>query len=92
MKMASSTLLVGDSFALSMNCGVAVMPHTSQQKDTGEKTDKFPTLLIQTYYTPFFAKIQVLSTKIHFFVDSYNFYVNFIMSTGPISKQKFLSF
>ena len=58
--------------------------------DLPAEMDTASIFLIQTYYTPFFAKIQVSSAKLRFFVDSYNFYVNFVMSTSRISEQKFL--
>lgn len=68
----------------------ALIPHPPRHFPVPDNADELHTLLIQTYYTPFFAKIQVSSAKLHFFVDSYNFYVNFVMSTSRISEQKFL--
>ena len=68
----------------------ALIPHPPRHFPVPDNADELHTLLIQTYYTPFFAKIQVSSAKLHFFVDSYNFYVNFVMSTSKISEQKFL--
>lgn len=68
----------------------ALISHSPQHFPVADNADELHTLLIQTYYTPFFAKIQVSSAKLRFFVDSYNFYVNFVMSTSRISEQKFL--
>lgn len=68
----------------------ALISHSPRHFPVADNADELHTLLIQTYYTPFFAKIQVSSAKLRFFVDSYNFYVNFVMSTSRISKQKFL--
>ena len=68
----------------------ALIPHPPRHFPVPDNADELHTLLIQTYYTPFFAKIQVSSAKLRFFVDSYNFYVNFVMSTSRISEQKFL--
>lgn len=68
----------------------ALISHSPRHFPVADNADEPHTLLIQTYYTPFFAKIQVSSAKLRFFVDSYNFYVNFVMSTSRISEQKFL--
>ena len=68
----------------------ALISHSPRHFPVADNADELHTLLIQTYYTPFFAKIQVSSAKLRFFVDSYNFYVNFVMSTSRISEQKFL--
>ncbi len=48
--------------------------------------------LIQTYYTPFFTKIQVLLAKIDFFVNYDDNYVNIIMLTIAYFEHVFLSF
>lgn len=48
--------------------------------------------LIQTYYTPFFTKIQAFCKKTDRFVDYDKIYVNIVMLTCSILKHLFLSF
>ena len=56
-------------------------------------TDNFiRCFLIQTYYTPFFTKIQAFCKKTDRFVDYDKIYVNIVMLTCSILKHLFLSF